>query len=177
MSQVVAKVNRKMSEIIFNKSPRLAKLMLDALPGLLLALSAFPASAATANGEVVESVTGIGFDVGLGGGYLLQVLGALFLVVFIILALSVVVKKFRLFPGGSERFIKVIAGISLSSKDRLLLIQVGDEQILISASPGNISKVHKLSSPVEPELVTSTEDSGRGGFSNLLNVVNSRSRS
>ena len=32
--------------------------------------------------------------------------------------------------------IRIVGGLALSNKDRLLLIQVGDEQLLISASPG-----------------------------------------
>lgn len=135
-------------------------------------------SAAEFGSAAVEDAgVGVGFDSGLNVDSLIQVLIALISVICIIFVLSVLLKKFNILPGTSSGLIKIVAGISLSNKDRLLLIQVGDEQILVSATPGSINKIHELSTVVEPEVVSSEQNSKSGNFSNLLNSVISRPRS
>lgn len=131
-------------------------------------------SAAELGSAAVEDA---GFDAGLNVDSLIQVLIALISVICIIFILSVLLKKFNILPGTSSGLIKIVAGISLSNKDRLLLIQVGDEQILVSATPGGINKIHELSTAVEPEVVSSEQNPKSGNFSNLLNSVISRPRS
>ena len=141
-------------------------------------LSVFPASAAAQISELNEnSIARPEFSAGLNAENLIQVLIALILVVLIIFALSFVLKKFNMLPGGSSGLIKIVDGISLGSKDRLLLVQVGDEQMLISASPGRISKLHKLTASVVPEPISSKENPERSGFPNILDLVISRRRS
>ena len=141
-------------------------------------LSVFPATAAAQSSELSENtIARPEFSAGLNAESLIQVLIALILVVLIIFALSFVLKKFNMLPGGSSGLIKIVDAISLGSKDRLLLVQVGDDQMLISASPGRISKLHKLTASVVPEQISSTENPEKSGFSNILDLVISRRRS
>jgi flagellar protein FliO/FliZ len=44
--------------------------------------------------------------------------------------------------------IKVVASQALGPRDRLVLVQVGGEQILLGLSAGRISPLHVLSEPV-----------------------------
>jgi len=158
---------------LFNKFYSNIKFQLALFLMALISLSAIPATAAERSENVA---TAMRFDAGLNAGNLIQILVALFSVVLIIFALSIVLKKFNIFPGTSSGAIRVIAGISLGSKDRLLLIQIGDEQILLSAGPGNINKIHKLTTPVEANLKSSSEKARGNSFSSLLRSVSSRSR-
>ena len=147
---------------------------------VLIVLYGLPATLARASELDSEENTdvraGAAFDAGLNVDNLLQVLIALISVICIIFILSILVKKFNILPGASSGIIKIVAGISLSGKDRLLLIQVGDEQILVSASPGSISKIHELSTVVKPELISASQNPKSGNFSSLLNSVISRPR-
>ena len=43
---------------------------------------------------------------------------------------------------------KVIGAISLGSRDRVVLLQVGEKQILVGASPGNINLIQAFDEPV-----------------------------
>ncbi|MDH5301609.1 MAG: flagellar biosynthetic protein FliO [Gammaproteobacteria bacterium] len=63
---------------------------------------------------------------------------------------------------------KIISGLSLGTRDRIVLIQVGDEQIVVGISPGRIQTLHVLKYPVD----VSTENSVVGSaFSERLNAV------
>ena len=51
--------------------------------------------------------------------------------------------------GGSA--LKVIGGMSMGSRERVVLLQVGDEQLLVGVSPGRIQTLHVLETPIEIE--------------------------
>lgn len=122
---------------------------------------------------------------GMGTDYFLQMIVALVLVLAVIVLLSFLVKRFSLFTGTSTGPIKVLSGISLGGKDRLLLVQVGKEQLLLGTSPGNIQKLHKLRDPIAPELLAGTRlaeadkqlgtDKGQSRI-NFASILNSVSR-
>lgn len=102
---------------------------------------------------------------------MVQMFLGLIVVILIIFGLSILVKRFSLLPGSSSGMIKVLGGLPLNNKDRLLLIQVGEEQILLSASPGRIDKVHKLTTPLDPDQFrVSTKPEGKS-FNSLLDQV------
>ena len=81
--------------------------------------------------------------------YLLKLTGGLVLVVAIIFLLAWLVRKFNLNQQTQSGLIKVIAGLPLGTRDRILLVQVGEEQILLGLTPGRIAKLHSLVSPVD----------------------------
>jgi len=93
---------------------------------------------------------------GMGTEYFLQVIVALLLVIGVIVLLSFLARRFNFFSGTGSGPIKVLSGISLGGKERLLLVQVGEEQLLLGTSPGYIHKLHKLREPIAPELLTTS---------------------
>ena len=110
-----------------------------------------------------------------GSNSVLQMLLGLFMVIAIIIGLSLAVKKFNMFPTGAPGAIKIISGLALSNKDRILLLQVGDEQILVSASPGQVRKVHKLRNPVVVDANPAGDEARN--FANIFNTVKQRVKS
>lgn len=113
----------------------------------------------------------------LGTGSLLQMLLALGLVVVLIVGLSIAVRRFNMFTAGSSNHIRIVGGLALSNKDRLLLVQVGEEQLLISASPGRVEKVHQMQTPIDIETAGEGKTVGKQSFSSLLQAVTQRGRS
>lgn len=112
----------------------------------------------------------------LDSGSLLQMLLALAVVVVLIIGLSFAIQKFKLFTVGSSAHIRIVGGLALSNKDRLLLVQVGNEQLLISASPGRINKVHEMREPVDAEAARA-RPVNNPNFASLLQTVTQRGRS
>ncbi len=48
----------------------------------------------------------------------------------------------------AEYQIKTLATQSLSSREKLCLVEVGDKQILIGLAPGSVSKIHVFDEPI-----------------------------
>ena len=81
--------------------------------------------------------------------YLLKLTGGLLLVVVVILVFAWLVKKFNLNQQSQNGLIKIIAGLSIGTRDRIVLLQIGEEQILVGLTPGRIEKLHTLSQPLD----------------------------
>ncbi len=94
--------------------------------------------------EVTKSTTGP-----ITSDYMSKLLLSLGLVVAVIFTLAWLVKRFRFLPNQSHNLITVISTLSVGSRDRLALIQVGEEQLLIALTPGKISKLHSLKKPIQ----------------------------
>ena len=91
--------------------------------------------------------------------YLLKLTGGLLLVVVAILLLAWLVKRFNLNQQSQNGLIRIIAGLSIGTRDRIVLLQIGDEQILVGLTPGRIEKLHTMANPLqapEGQPVTST---------------------
>ena len=124
------------------------KKVLGALPGLLLALpfsvlAAEPvASAATAAAAPVVN-SGV-------AGQLTQLVFGLLLVLWLIFFLAWLLRRVQQAgPAGKGQVIELIGSRALGPRDRLMLVQVGNEQILLGLSPGTITALHVLKEPVQ----------------------------
>ncbi|VVP79660.1 hypothetical protein PS914_02081 [Pseudomonas fluorescens] len=123
------------------------KKVLKALPGLALALpfnvlAAEPlATAATAASPAVSS--GV-------AGQLTQLVFGLLLVLGLIFFLAWLLRRVQQAgPAGKGQVIELIGSRALGPRDRLMLVQVGNEQILLGLSPGSITALHVLKEPVQ----------------------------
>ena len=81
--------------------------------------------------------------------YLFKLTGGLLLVVVVIFVFAWLVKKFNLNHQSQNGLIKIIAGLSIGTRDRIVLLQVGEEQILVGLTPGRIEKLHTLLQPLD----------------------------
>ncbi len=103
----------------------------------------------------------------LSSPYLLKLTGGLLLVVAVIFVLAWLVKKFNLNQQSQNGLIKIIAGLSIGTRDRIVLLQIGEEQILIGLTPGRIEKLHTMSQPLDaPE-----EQLASSSFAEKLNRI------
>lgn len=81
-------------------------------------------------------------------GQLMQLLFGLLMVIGLIFALAWVMRRVQQFGPRSGQAIKLVASQALGPRDRLLLVQVGGEQILLGISAGRITPLHVLKEPV-----------------------------
>ena len=81
-------------------------------------------------------------------GQLMQLLFGLLLVIGLIFALAWVMRRVQQFGPRSGQAIKLVASQALGPRDRLLLVQVGGEQILLGISAGRITPLYVLKEPV-----------------------------
>ncbi len=81
--------------------------------------------------------------------YLLKVTFGLSVVIALIFAIAWVFKRFGQLPlGGGEQF-KVVASLVVGQRERLMVVEIGGEQVLIGVAPGQLVKLHDIKNPIE----------------------------
>ncbi|MBK7900818.1 MAG: flagellar biosynthetic protein FliO [Azonexus sp.] len=88
---------------------------------------------------------------GVGAGTFVQALAALGLIVLLLLALAWVAQRI----GGGRAFgtagMKVVGGLSLGPREKVVLVEVGDTWLVIGVVPGQIRTLHTLPKGETPE--------------------------
>ncbi|AQZ33269.1 flagellar protein FliO/FliZ [Pseudomonas sp. NFACC19-2] len=90
-------------------------------------------------------------------GQLGQLLLGLLLVIGLIFLLAWLLRRMQQLAPRGNQVIKLLATQALGPRDRLVLVQVGSEQILLGLSAGRITPLHVLKEPVhlpDAELAT-----------------------
>jgi flagellar protein FliO/FliZ len=83
------------------------------------------------------------------GGQLVQLLFGLLLVVGLIFALAWLMRRVQRGVPGNAQVIELVGSRAIGPRDRLVLVQVGNEQILLGVTPGRITPLHVLNEPVQ----------------------------
>ena len=112
-------------------------------------LLAFPVSVLAA--EPLASATAAAAPV-VGssiGGQLTQLVLGLLLVLGLIFALAWLLRRVQQAGPRQGQVIELISSRALGARDRLVLVQVGNEQILLGLTPGRITPLHVLKEPVQ----------------------------
>jgi flagellar protein FliO/FliZ len=115
--------------------------VLLALPSSVLAAESVTTAATAAAAPAVSS--GV-------AGQLTQLVFGLLLVLGLIFLLAWLLRRVQQAgPAGKGQVIELIGSRALGPRDRLMLVQVGNEQILLGLSPGTITALHVLKEPVQ----------------------------
>lgn len=97
----------------------------------------------------------------VGAGGLAQVTLSLLLVLAAVFAAAWVVRRMRGFgkfsSGGA---LHIVTEIAVGTKERAVLVQVGNQQLLLGVAPGRVTTLHVLPEPVstQPPVAFSTAD-------------------
>ena len=102
------------------------------------------ATAATAATAAAAPIVGSGI-----GGQLTQLVLGLLLVLGLIFALAWLLRRVQQTGSRQGQVIELISSRALGARDRLVLVQVGNEQILLGLTPGRITPLHVLKEPVQ----------------------------
>jgi flagellar protein FliO/FliZ len=98
---------------------------------------------------VTNTSVAIGESVAKPSDYFGQIMLSLVLVVVIIFISAWLLRRYGRFPGVAEGNLKVLGALSVGQRERILLLQVGSEQILVGVTSNRISRLHQLEDPVE----------------------------
>ncbi|MDB5984200.1 MAG: flagellar assembly protein FliO [Pseudomonas sp.] len=120
--------------------------MILGLPLALLAagvMAAEPVAQAAATPPVTSALSS-----GVGGQLTQLVLGLL-LVLGLIFGLAWLLRRVQSAGPRQGQLIELLSTRALGARDRLVLVQVGNEQILLGVTPGRITPLHVLKEPVQ----------------------------
>lgn len=124
--------------------------ILSALPLAGLSALAFgeDGAAPVSTPAIVHASSAPSMITGSAGAQLLQLLLGLVLVVGLIFLLAWLVRRVQQVGPRSNQAIRLVSSQALGPRDRLVLVQVGEEQILLGLSPGRITPLHVMRQPV-----------------------------
>ena len=106
-------------------------------------------------------------------GHMVQTVMGLAAIVLLIFGLAWLLRQvFRLQPTMNGRM-RVLGGLSLGPRERVVLIKVGDTQLVVGTTPGRIQTLHVLDKPLPEDDVPPP---GRGPFARQLAEALGRSR-
>lgn len=73
----------------------------------------------------------------------------LLLVLGLIVAIAWVLKRSGRFQMAAGGGLRILGGLSMGARERVVLLQVGDTQMLIGVAPGRVQTLHVLDKPLE----------------------------
>ena len=111
----------------------------------------------------------------VSSSYLLKLSISLVFILLLIFGLAWMMKKMQLTQHSQNGLIKIVSAISVGQRDRIALIQVGDEQVLVGLTPGRIEKLHTLKSALKTDLKEVDNQSFGDKFNQLLKRDNNSS--
>lgn len=130
-------------------------LLLLLFPSLMpMAMAEGPAAASTASK-------------GLSVMHLAQVTIGLLIVVVVIFGLAYLIKRFGYLPSSNPGALKVIAGLMVGQRERAVLIQVGEKQILLGVASGLVKTLYVLEENIQIETPSAK---GMGPFAEKLKL-------
>jgi flagellar protein FliO/FliZ len=87
----------------------------------------------------------------VGAGGLAQVTLSLLLVLAAVFAAAWVVRRMRGFGKFGNSSLRIVTEIAVGTKERAVLVQVGNQQLLLGVAPGRVTTLHVLAEPVSTE--------------------------
>lgn len=135
----------------------------------LLWLWALPVMAETA-----EKSKGPLISEPVGAGDFLQMFFGLLLVLGVIFGMAWFIRRMGSFQQVSHGALRILGGLSVGQRERIVLIQVGDKQLLIGLAPGQIRTLHVLEQTVS--VNTGKADTGMSFADRLQSVLQGKPR-
>lgn len=106
-------------------------------------------------------------------GNLLQMLLGLIAVLMLIVGLAWIMRRMGGVTGTAAGSLRILGGLSMGTRERIVLIQVGEQQLLIGVAPGRVQTLHVLEQPIQP---VEQDKSGKGNFAASLSAALQRGK-
>ncbi|GAB7129450.1 hypothetical protein JCM19000A_39580 [Silvimonas sp. JCM 19000] len=84
---------------------------------------------------------------------LLQVVLALAFVLALIFGAAWVMRRFSLVPGGLNNRLRVVSGVMVGPKERVVIVEMDDTWLVVGVTPQNVSLLHTRPRPEDAPVV------------------------
>ena len=105
----------------------------------------------------------------VGLGNYLQMFFGLFIVVALIFGMAWFMRRMGSMNGMAAGNLKILGGISVGQRERIVLVQAGEIQLLVGVAPGEIRTLHVLDEPITTQIESNSKDSS--GFAEKLHAA------
>jgi flagellar protein FliO/FliZ len=104
----------------------------------------------------------------VSAGNVVQVLFGMIAVLVLIVGLAWVFKRMGGLQTTMGKELRIVGGLSMGARERVVLVQVGEKQLLLGVAPGRIQTLYELEQP----LISQQNDTGQsklqGSFAEKL---------
>lgn len=90
---------------------------------------------------------------------ILRMIMSLLVVLAVIFLLSFVVKKLKITPH-SQKHLRTVANLSVGQKERVVVVEVNGEQLLLGVTAHSVNLIHKLDKPIADVPTGESQTSG-----------------
>ena len=90
------------------------------------------------------------------GDYLLQVIGSFVVVILLLVGVLILLRRFNGVSSQMSGNMRVVSSVGVGQRERVVLVQVGEKQILVGVGPGNVRKIHAFDEPVVESSASTT---------------------
>jgi len=104
---------------------------------------------------------------GVGGGEILSMGASMIIIVGIIIVLGWFYSRSRFVSGGANDVIDIVATRALGPKERLMVVEVAEQQLLVGMTAAGMQTLHVLEKPVH----VTNKDSKQAGFAGRLRAA------
>ncbi|MEJ2381113.1 MAG: flagellar biosynthetic protein FliO [Gammaproteobacteria bacterium] len=101
---------------------------------------------------------------------MVQMFVGLAVVLALVFLLAWAMRRFGRLSVVGNRSLRVVGALSMGTRERVVLIQAGETQLLVGVAPGRVQTLHVLDKPIEP---AAGSDEG-GGFAQRLRQAMAR---
>ena len=138
-------------------------------PGTALAADVAPVTPAATNAtEAAVSTTSPELFDPLSSGYLLKLVFSLVIVLALMFVVVWLLKRTGRFNGRAGSYpLNVLAQMPVGTRERVLLIAVGERQMLLGVSQGHIDPLGWVDPPLSPDTISKSNPL-EGSFSQLM---------
>jgi len=99
---------------------------------------------------------------------ILQIITSLIFVVAIIFAGAWFFRRYGRFHGMINDEMRVVAGLSVGQREKVIILQTGETQLMLGVSPGRIQTLHVFDKPVIDASSKEIHSKKNPGFSDCL---------
>jgi flagellar protein FliO/FliZ len=109
----------------------------------------------------------------LAVGNLVQLTLGLLAVLLLLGGLAWLLRRSGRFTTGMHGALQVLGGVSMGTRERVVLLQVGRQQLLVGVAPGRIQTLHVLDEPID---IRESAARPKAGFAQALDMALGRSK-
>lgn len=108
------------------------------------------------------------------GGTLLQMGVVLLLVIGLLLGLAWLLRRAGIAQGTANGQLRVIGAVSVGQRERVVLVQVGQEQLVLGVTAAEVNLLHLLPEPIDVMATTENASVGIGFAQRLQQAIQNR---
>lgn len=97
----------------------------------------------------------------------------LIIVVLLMVAMAWMMRRMGGLSNAASGSLRVLGGLSMGTRERVVLIQVGETQLLLGVAPGRVQTLHILEHPIS---INETGKGERGNFASVLGAALQRGK-